>query len=309
MRGLTYDGYFPFCVREAQLWDGSTYFGGQWAYVDENDTESPRWWVDGAPSGSASELDANIVGTGTANPIGFTLEELATLYWRTKQLEIELSITCDPITFEDAIEVAPGKYEDLVVSPWSSLTGKISVYPATVKEQGLVCMQRSLFMGSADAFPPVYSPLSFEELTYGFEDTDQLNLSWGGFYYSSSIWVGFSDLKKCGDLYYPTIGVSAGISVANWGGMKLTTIKSEQGGVPYLAYNNPNAVSLNSQTFNLFQDLSSSPKELTVWHAFGYGGSGAPDYDPPVTVPVDVTGLSLEPATYFTYGGIYNADT
>lgn len=64
------EGFFPFCIKEAEEWDGETYYGFR-------------------PSGSNTSY-IPVVGQGTPYPIAMSLEEVSALYWRTRVARLQV---------------------------------------------------------------------------------------------------------------------------------------------------------------------------------------------------------------------------
>jgi len=84
---LLRDGFnFPINPN-VELWDGSTFFGGN--------------------ASNSSSQQTNVVGPGTLNPIGFSLIDLAKAYWRVRQANCDADYTLSygGTTTDDGLEL------------------------------------------------------------------------------------------------------------------------------------------------------------------------------------------------------------
>jgi hypothetical protein len=162
MAGLTLPYLFPFCVPVGEEWDGTTLFGT--LASNESDQFTP------------------VVGPGTKNPAGFTLEEIMSLYYRVKKIEIDYDIDIieeqeDP---DPDVEIPfAGTVSDIQMSGTFENEEGITAYVGISDEKAFACGPQTFVLLNNSSLNGVIMTL----LMFVPNDLDAVMLQKDGLYY------------------------------------------------------------------------------------------------------------------------------
>jgi hypothetical protein len=320
MATVSHLGNFPFCVQEAEQWDGSTfvdYFGLR------------------IPSQNSSSY-VPVCGAGTTYPVAMSLQDACTFYWRVKRWRVQCNLSLETTYFdcndEEECEYLPLSYFSSV-----NATGGLFVFDydengnpivgpsyderneqyyddlfAKEKENSRVCKIAVSEYGTALSFQTYSAETrSNKYITYSVEQqpsgvsgaTYSLMFStFSSIFDSTSVPPTPKIVKeKDTDNYYPYISIVNDIVGGNYGFVMFSNYKREDG----QSYNGYDASLLGVETITI--TCAEKTFELPV---FIYGGTNNPETSVNYSLQASVEGFEYFPYDPNDGGGpIYDEDT
>jgi hypothetical protein len=302
------DGHFPFCVAEVaedgepfEVWDGTTYY-------------TPS--LTSTPSKSSSEL-VTVVGDGTNYPLKLTLDEVMSLYWQQKIIQVsvdwsgtlrfEVDSSWSQTVVSGVGKLFLGFNFELEEDDFAEATLNVRLEDPYQK----VCGHDETFTGNARLSTGSASVVFLEEYLYEpnpiisvDSDFSAENISsymsspqsvstysggpdsgepWFDNSTNASLFSGIRPVIKIGNDYYPRTSIFASPVQSGPSALFVSTLK------------------LPTRNISRGQlTLKNSSATATVWGSSG-GANATID-----TISADIEISCLK---YFTYNGIYDEDT